>query len=86
MFPESPGNKAVDAEYHRVRWETSTDTFNLSELGSTDIVRYDLTDGYIEGLPIPTGQDNPESYTHNRPFENRIESDTELDVRTLSNR
>jgi hypothetical protein len=86
MFPESPGAKKVDGAYHQFRLEASTETFSLDEFGEIDITRYDLEDGYIEGLPIPTGQDNPKSYEHNRGLDNRIQSDDTLDVRTLPTR
>ena len=86
MFPESPGAKKIDGAYHQFRWEAAKESFNLSEFGEIDITRYDLEDGYIEGLPIPTGQDNPDSYKHRRGLDNRIQSDDNLDIRTLSNR
>jgi len=86
MFPQSPGLKKIDKEYHEFRWEAAKTTFSLNEFGEIDITRYDLEDGYIEGLPIPTGRDNPESYPHDRGLDNTLQSDANLDIRTLSNR
>ena len=83
MFPKSSGMKKIREDYQQKRWEAATTTFDLEEWSDEDIIEFDLDEGWTEGLPVPTGRDNPDSYRGDRAVG---KSRRDVDVRSLKNR
>ncbi len=84
MFSKSESAKPVSTDYLKLRQDADK-AINLNEFSDEDIVNGDLKDGFTEGLPVPTGEGDPNTYK----TDPRITSEgTEkpVDVRTLDNR
>jgi len=84
MFSKHASAKPVSAKYLKLRQDADK-AINLNEFSDEDILNGDLKDGFTEGLPVPTGEGDPNTYR----TDPRITSEgTEkpVDVRTLENR
>ena len=83
MFPRSNQMKKIRKDYQRERWEVAQTSYSLGEEADTDIVEYDLDEGWTESVAVPTGKDVPETYTGDR----RVgDPRSDVDVRTLPRR
>ncbi len=84
MFSKSESAKPVSTDYLKLRQDADK-AINLNEFSDEDIVNGDLKDGFTEGLPVPTGEGDPNTYkTDPRITSEGTEKST--DVRTLDNR
>ena len=79
-FREATGSKPIDGEWHRKGREAKENTFSLNEWSEQEIIRWDLD----TETRIPTGRENPRTYTTNRPIDTLGENGT--DIRTLDDR
>lgn len=78
QFSRSPSAKRIDSRWHKARIDARHEAFSVNEFSDSEIARYDLDTARI------TGQDNPRSYTVNRPID--LLGTNGIDLRTLFNR
>lgn len=63
QFRRSPGARPIDREWHQFRIDARHSAFSINEFSQADIIKYNLTTARI------TGQENPRTYTINRPID-----------------
>ena len=81
MWARSESLKPVWSEWHKNRINARRTAFSIDEFGDIDITKYDLDTAGI------TGQDNPESYSYDRPLNGENGTpDNGTDVRSFNNR
>jgi hypothetical protein len=78
MWPRQESLQGVNEEWHRKRAEARRTAFSKFEFGPIEREKYDLDTAGI------TGEDNPRSYTVNRPINGEDGNmNNGTDVRTL---
>lgn len=75
MFKRAESAKPVDADWHEFRQTARKTAFSPDEFSETEKVKYDLDTARI------TGEENPRTYTVDRPIDNLMDNGT--DIRTL---
>jgi len=81
-FREASGSKAIDSEWHEQGRRAKETTFNLSEWGENEIIRWDLD----KDTRRPTGRENDRTYTVDRPIQTPADEKNGTDIRTLDGR
>ena len=78
MFRRSKSARPVDGEWHQRREEARRTAFSVNEFGPAEISKFNLDTARI------TGEDNPLSYTIDRPIDTLGENGR--DIREDKNR
>jgi len=78
QFARGETAKPVDSRWHRARINARKTAFSVDEFSDEDVLRYDLDTAGI------TGEDNPRTYTVNRPID--LLNENGLDLRRFKNR
>jgi len=84
MFSKHASAKPVSSKYLKLRQDADK-AINLTEFSDEDIKNGDLAEGFTEGLPVPTGEGDPNTYRTN-PRITSEGTEKSVDVRTLDNR
>jgi len=84
MFSKSESAKPVSTDYLLLR-QAADRAMDISEFSDEDIVNGDLRDGFTEGLDVPTGEGDPNTYKTD-PRITSEGTEKSVDVRTLNNR
>jgi len=78
QFTRGETAKPVDSRWHEARINARKTAFSVQEFSDEDVIRYDLDTADI------SGEDNPRTYTVNRPID--LLNENGLDLRRFKNR